>query len=127
MCSVYPAARREPVSAMPRAAPTSRVVSLTADATPCLPSGTDVMMAEVVGAVNIPTPVLTTSSGHARAQYDESMRTRHRDSRPADSSPRPMSTTRRNPSFGRYHDDSGDRMSIGTASGDRASAVPSGL
>ena len=44
---------------MPRAPPTSRVVSLTAEPTPALDSGTDEMMALVAGAVvqAMPTPM----------------------------------------------------------------------
>jgi hypothetical protein len=71
---------------MPSAAPTSRVVSLTAEATPCFSSGTAVMIANVLGAVQNPIPVLITSSGHISPQYGESIcRTRiHRN--PAETS-----------------------------------------
>ena len=43
----YPEERRLPSSAMPTAAPTSRVVSLTAEATPALSWGREVTMASV--------------------------------------------------------------------------------
>lgn len=47
-------ARIEPAMVIPNAPPTSRVASLTAEATPCLASGAAVMIAEVVGAVHNP-------------------------------------------------------------------------
>lgn len=49
-------ASTDPATAMPTAAPTSRVVSLTAEATPCFSSGTAFMIAEVVGATHKPMP-----------------------------------------------------------------------
>ena len=53
-----------PITAMPRAPPTSRVVSLTAEPTPDLASGTDDTMALVAGAVvqAMPTPMMTRPS-----------------------------------------------------------------
>ncbi len=60
---VYCAASTEPATAMPTAAPTSRVVSLTADATPCFSVGTAFMMADVVGATHKPMPVLVIRNG----------------------------------------------------------------
>jgi hypothetical protein len=58
---------------MPTAAPTSRVVSFTAEATPCFSSGTAAMIADVLGAVQNPMPALITSSGHIMSQYGESI------------------------------------------------------
>ncbi len=56
--------------AIPSAPPTSRVASLTADATPCFSFGAAVMIADVVGAVHNPKPELITSSGHSTSKYD---------------------------------------------------------
>ena len=41
---------------MPRAPPSSRVVSFTADPTPAFDSGTDVMISPVAGAAVMPMP-----------------------------------------------------------------------
>jgi len=58
----------DPASAMPSAAPISRLASLTAEATPCLSSGAVVMITDVVGAVHNPIPVLITNIGQAARQ-----------------------------------------------------------
>src|ERR1700742_5351423 len=64
----YRAASIDPASAMPSAAPISRLASLTAEATPCFSSGAVVMITDVVGAVHNPIPVLITNIGHAARQ-----------------------------------------------------------
>lgn len=46
-----------PRTAMPSALPTSRAVSLTAEATPCLPAGSDRVIAVVDGAPDRAMPV----------------------------------------------------------------------
>jgi hypothetical protein len=44
---------------MPRAPPTSRAVSLTAEATPCLDGGSELTMAVVAGVMARPMPTET--------------------------------------------------------------------
>ena len=121
--AVYFDASIEPVKAMPSAAPTSRVVSLTAEATPCLSSGTELMIAEVVGAVHNPMPELRMSSGHARSQYGEPISSTRMLRKPADTSSSPTSTTSRRPSRGTYQNDRAESTSIGPVRGVNANAV----
>ena len=65
---------------MPTAAPTSRVVSLTAEATPCFSVGTAFMIAEVVGATHKPMPALVIRNGQTRSIYaDPTSRERMRE------------------------------------------------
>ena len=113
--------------ATPRAAPTSRVVSLTAEATPCFSSGTAVMIANVLGAVQNPMPVLITSIGHITSQYGESICRTRIQRNPAEISSSPRNVTSRRPIRGRYHGDSTDNVSMGAISGLSANAVWIGL
>src|SRR6516165_6974931 len=117
----------DPASAMPSAAPISRVASLTAEATPCLSSGTVVMMTDVVGAVHSPMPVLSTNMGQAALQYGEPSFTPSRQTNPNAISMSPEKTTARSPNRGRYQDDSSDSTSIGPRMGLSANAVLVGL
>src|SRR4051794_30354794 len=98
---------------MPIAPPTSRVASLTADATPCFSSGAAVMIADVVGAVHNPKPALITNSGQHTSRYDESASSVRMHRKPAATSTMLAKTTVRSPSLGRYQDDSAERLSSG--------------
>src|ERR1700733_5409457 len=123
----YCAANIDPASAMPSAAPISRLASLTAEATPCLSSGAVVMITDVVGAVHNPIPVLITSIGQAACQYGEPTLMLSMQIDPVAISRSPLNTTARRPSRGRYQKDSTDNTSIGPRSGLSASAVLFGL
>ena len=59
-----------PKTAMPSAPPSSRVVSLTAEATPALAIGTALMMLVVAGAavIDIPAAMSTIASGEHRVR-----------------------------------------------------------
>ncbi|MEH3155176.1 MAG: hypothetical protein PGN29_07425 [Gordonia paraffinivorans] len=63
-----PAATMLPASAIPIAAPSSREVSFTADATPWLSAGVDTMIPVVAGAVARPMPNASTDSWQAMTQ-----------------------------------------------------------
>ena len=52
----YPVLNMLPMSAMPRAVPISRVVSLTALATPCFAVGSELTIAFVAGVMARPMP-----------------------------------------------------------------------
>jgi len=82
------------------------------------------MIANVLGAVQNPMPVLITSSGHIISRYGESIcRTRiHRN--PAEMSSRPTHTTSRRPIRGRYHGDSTDSVSMGAIRGSNRAGQP---
>src|SRR5437762_3287328 len=62
----YSDARMLPTTATPSAPPSSLVVSLTAEPTPALASGSDTMIAPVDGAVVIPMPAALTTIDRAR-------------------------------------------------------------
>src|SRR5712691_72124 len=61
----YSDATTLPMTATPNAPPSSRVVSLTAEPTPALFSGSETMMAPVEGAVTMPMPAAVTTSDSA--------------------------------------------------------------
>src|SRR6185312_4200144 len=110
---------------MPRAPPISRVASLTADATPCFWSGAAVMIADVVGAVHNPNPVLITISGQHTSRYEESVVSVRMHRKPIATSTMLTKTTVRKPSLGRYQADDADSVSSGKAMGLNASAAMS--
>ena len=58
---VYWVAKTLPITATPRAPPSSRVVSLTADPTPCLPMGSDDRMDAVEDGIVIAKPKAITA------------------------------------------------------------------
>src|SRR3954447_26953643 len=74
---------------MPRAPPTSRVVSLTADPTPALAWGTALMMLPVAGAAVRLMPAPRRTRATTSIRYGEEGRTKARTAKPA--------ATRRNP------------------------------
>lgn len=111
---------------MPSAAPTSRVVSLTADATPCFSSGAAFMIADVADAVHRPMPMDITVIGHAKSEYVVPSSSVRMQKIPMATSSSPVNNTTRKPSFGRYQKDRTAKMNIGMNSGVSASAVPSG-
>jgi hypothetical protein len=81
---LYRSARMDPGRAMPNAPPISRVVSFTADATPCFSSGTTPMIAEVVGAVHNPSPKLSQSTvGASRSRDPDTVKVRTKEPRQA--------------------------------------------
>src|SRR5581483_6265937 len=90
-------ASRLPSTATPRAPPSSRVVSLTADPTPALRSGIDAMIPVVDGAIDrpIPAPIVTMAS--TRCQYGDATSDWARNSRPRATISRPVLTTLRLP------------------------------
>ena len=99
---MYWAASTDPATAMPTAAPTSRVVSLTADATPCFSSGTAFMIAEVVGATHNPMPALVMSIGHDEVEVRRTgVELRACRTSPAAMRNSPSATAVRSPIFGR--------------------------
>ena len=63
-----------PRIATPRAPPIWRVVSLTADPTPALASGSEPMIELVAGVITMPSPVPSRARTAATSQYDESAR-----------------------------------------------------
>src|SRR5437660_1679402 len=65
----YPVARMLPRTATPRAPPTSRVVSLTAEPTPALANGIDSMIAPVAGAVVSAMPAPNRTRATATDRY----------------------------------------------------------
>ena len=85
------------------------------------------MIAEVVGAVSIPIPKLITIIGHATSQYVESTSTSRRKKKPAEISVRPVKTTTRSPTRGRYQNAVADSTSTGPMIGASAIAVLIGL
>jgi hypothetical protein len=56
------------MTAMPKAPPTSRAVSLTADPTPARPTGRAAITAPVAGAPTLPMPTPSTTRPAARTQ-----------------------------------------------------------
>ena len=85
------------------------------------------MMAEVVGAVSNPMPKLITIIGQAMSQYVESTSTHRRKKKPAAISARPVKTTRRSPTRGRYQNDVADSTRMGPMIGASDIAVLIGL
>ncbi len=85
------------------------------------------MIADVLGAVQNPMPVLITRSGHIMSQYGESIRRTRIHRNPAEMSSRPTNITSRRPIRGRDRCDSTDNVSIGTIRGLNAKAVLIGL
>ena len=61
----YPLARREPSTATPSAPPATRVVSLIAEPTLILASGSEPMIASVAGAIAVAMPKPSTTSAPA--------------------------------------------------------------
>ena len=114
-------------TAMPTAAPISRVASLTADATPCFSSGTAFMIAEVVGAVANPMPEAARSIGHITSTNVASASRKRMANSPAANNSRPTLTANRRPTFGRYRCMVPPSTSTGNASGDSANAVCSAV
>lgn len=104
----YCAAGTDPVSAMPSAAPISRLASLTAEAAPCLSSGAVVMVTDVVGAVHEPIPVLMTNIGQAARQLGEPILMPIMQIDPVAISRSPLNTTARRLRRGRYQKDNTD-------------------
>jgi hypothetical protein len=90
----------EPMTATPIAPPTCRVVSLTAEPTPALPSGSELMIDSVAGAMVSAMPVAMrhmriTTSG----QYDEWAVRLTMEPRPTVTSSSPVPTTNLVPTF----------------------------
>ena len=65
---LYDVFSTEPSSATPIAPPTSRTVSLSADATPCRSGGSDSVIAVVDGVIASPMPSPTTARPGATDQ-----------------------------------------------------------
>ena len=81
------------------------------------------MIAEVVGAVQIPMPVARISVGQVKSEYVECRSKLHTQPKPTAISSVPMNSTSRRPSFGTYQNDSAEKMPSGTMNGAKAIAV----
>src|SRR5690606_40389890 len=123
----YAELRRLPRTAMPSAPPTSRVVSFTAEPTPALSSGSELMMAAVAGAIvlAIPEDMMTRDAAYWR--YELSGPSSESDPRPIATSVRPRPMTLRRPKRWTSASLLGATMTMVAADGRMASPAWSGV
>ena len=114
-----------PPIAMPIAAPTSRIASLTAAATPCSSTGMSDTIAEVAGAVDSPSPAAAMNSGHRMSQYPESTLSRESRIMPTAIPPTPTTDISRRPTMPVSRGAISESSRTGTAMGASAIAAPS--
>src|SRR5918997_6059563 len=82
----------EPSTATPRAAPISRVVSLTADPTPALAGGSDPMIDSVAGGITMARPAASTTRATRTSGYPAPAVSRLASGRPVAAMTRPVAT-----------------------------------
>ena len=113
--------------ATPRAPPTWRVVSFTAEPTPALASGSDPITESVAGAITSPIPAARITNRHAMSKYAVSTRSPviNRSARAA--SPRPSATVNFEPKRSTTRELVGATTIIVTAYGNRRMPDSSGV
>ena len=111
---------------MPRAPPSSRVVSFTADPTPAFDRGTDDMISPVAGAAVMPMPAPSTANAAATTRYGVSVVSEVSAAKPTATMPSPAAMTRAAPNRSASAALRGDTATNVSASGRLASPASSG-